>query len=178
MKQNIKQLVFSNDNFFRFFVKIIYRLQINKLVNNNMNIEKKYKKKVKMYWKQYGIIVNINWHKWYTASNGIADERYIPEDIFYTFIEPFYNNMAFKKAYEDKAFYNIWFPNIQKPFTIAKNINGDYYDDQLNLISEELFLERALNKKGLIVKASIESGGGRNIFFIDKNDHFTMKKSY
>jgi hypothetical protein len=87
------------------------------------------------YWRHYRRKPKLYWHKWYSSRNGIVDKRYIPEDIFYGFIIPFYNKMEFQKAYADKALHSIWFPDMKRPIVIAKNISGSFYNDEFSLMT-------------------------------------------
>ena len=48
------------------------------------------------YWKkQTGLKINTVWHDYYSSVNGIKDVRYVPENIYYAYIEPFYNRKDF-----------------------------------------------------------------------------------
>ena len=169
MKKVAKQAIrFINDNTLNLYLKLIYKWNIkNKLLKSSDTIKNTYKKDIQKYWRQFNVKVSTDWHKWYSSRNGIKDVRYIPEDIFYSIIEPFYNRVDFKQAYGDKSLHSIFFKEIKRPLTIAKNINGIFYDDSFNLISYENIINRCINVKQVVIKPTIDSGGGRNIFFID-----------
>ena len=48
------------------------------------------------YWKKKtGLKINTVWHDYYSSVNGIKDVRYVPENIYYAYIEPFYNRKDF-----------------------------------------------------------------------------------
>lgn len=43
-------------------------------------------------------------------------------------------------------------------------MSGVCYDDEFNLISEYEVIKRCMCKKKIVIKPTIESGGGRNVF--------------
>jgi len=166
IKNNIKNLL-ENRRFNK--MKKIYddRVQ-DEFLNADDHISKEYSNAIKRYWQQFGISINTDYHKWYTSRNGIEDPRYIPEDIFYLNIVPAYNNLDFADAFADKAYYNIYFPKVKKPVTYIKNINGFYYDDDFNPITKDKAIKLCSKSDKLIVKPTIESGGGKGIELIDR----------
>ena len=68
----------------------------------NFNLNNDLHNKIKTFWKKYGIKVNTLWFRAWISVNGIEDYRYIPEEIFYTFIEPKSNRKDLFIAYVDK----------------------------------------------------------------------------
>ncbi|MFD3155947.1 sugar-transfer associated ATP-grasp domain-containing protein [Haloimpatiens sp. FM7330] len=178
MKKVAKKIAqFVNRDCLNIYLKLYYKRQLrNKFLIKSDYIDDKYKKDIKQYWNQFSIKINNDWHKWYSSRNGIKDVRYIPENIFYCYIEPYYNRSDFCKAYEDKGLTNLWFPNIKRPRTIAKNMSGVCYDDELNPIFEEEIIKKCISREKIIIKPTIESGGGRNVCFIDSKDSCNIKQ--
>lgn len=148
--------------------KIHFLKKIHQLLkyNKTKSIDEGYKKDIRMFWNKYGVNINYNWHRWYSINNSLNDIMYISEDVFYLQILPFYNKLELRKAYEDKALLNVLFPNVKQPITIFKNINGIYYNDLFSIISLEESVARCRGKK-VIIKPSIDSGGGKNIHFVN-----------
>lgn len=136
---------------------------------NDFELSNEFKTKISTYWKQYEKINHI-WHKAYIATNGIEDVRYIPEDIFYKKIEPRLNRYDLYRSYSDKNIYDKNFSEFKMAKTICRNMNGENYDSEYNIItfrkSVELVAEFAQNNK-IVLKPSIETGGGRNVEVID-----------
>ena len=169
LKETIKNL--------KLFIILLYRLQMRfKLLKKSDKIEKVYKKEIKEYWKKFNLKPRLYWHKFYTSRNGIKDVRYIPEDYFFAYIVPYYNKLDLSKAYVDKAQYSRLFPDVKRPNTIAKNVNGFFYDDFFNPIEIEDVLNKCENYSRIIVKPTIESGAGKNIVFINEDDKDEMRK--
>src|SRR5699024_7857205 len=100
--------------------------------------------------------------------------------IFYTKIEPFFNNSEFSKAYSDKTLYDLWFNKSYLPNTILKNINGIMYNREMEIVSFSEIIEELSRYRKLIIKASIESGWGKNINVItyDNKEELKEKISY
>jgi hypothetical protein len=178
MKKLMKYILrFINEDCINIYLKFTYRNKIKRFLKSSDNLDQSFKLEIKYYWEKYNIKINTDWHKWYSSRNGLVDVGYIPEDLFYTIIEPYYNNIELYKAYSDKAIHNVWFPNVKKPVTLAKNINGLFYDDNLNLISYNEVIKRCLERDKIIIKPTIESGGSRNICFLNNKEDYDMEKT-
>lgn len=176
IKSNIKKVI---KNSLKLRERICYSKKIKNITSNfkdtYIDIDSKYEDDINMYFEKFNVRINKEWHKWYMNANSIKEVKYIPEDIFYCSILPFYNRLDFKKAYCDKGLYDIWFRNIKLPNTVFKNIGGIYYDKSFNVISRENAIKLSMNKN-LIIKPSIDSGGGRNIEFIDAKASDNLNK--
>lgn len=178
MKKVIKRLMhFINEDCLNLYLKYFYRWQLkHKLLKINDSIDNTYKEEIQNYWDQFNLKISTDWHKFYSSRNGLRDVRYIPEDLFYCVIEPFYNRVDFKEAYADKALYSIWFANVKRPVTIAKNMSGTIYDDDFRTITLEEVLTRCENKSRIIIKPTIDSGAGKNIVFINADSADEMRE--
>lgn len=120
--------------------------------------------KIKIFWGKFGFKVDTMWQQAYISVNGIEDHRYIPEDIFYIFIEPNLNRKDLYRAYVDKNNYDKVFAGFKIPRTILRNVNGKYYDgnyEKIKVVNINDFLKRAPGD--YIVKPSIESSGAKNV---------------
>ena len=136
------------------------------------NVDSAIKGKYKKLWSGFGYRVNTNWLKSYVSISGISDYRYIPENIYYSEIEPRLNNRAFSKSYTDKNNYHrILDNNILVP-VLFRSINGVFYTPDYQIIKNINNYFDSENKYGTyIIKPSIEGGGGRDVRKIE----FTSK---
>lgn len=134
-----------------------------RLVKGLPPLEAEHRHEVQEFWSQYGRLKSTAWHRFYSARNGIKSPKYIPEDIFYSKIEPYFNNLKFAGAYSDKALYATWFEGSKLPETLFKNVAGVFYDDQFRIIDRNQALQSMCGVEKVIVKATVESGGGKNI---------------
>lgn len=90
------------------------------------------KREIDSYWKQYGIrFRNYDWFQWYYGFTGIRSPKFIPKQIHVKMILAYYNNRAgnaFRCAYSDKNLLYDFFPDVNFPDPILKNIDGDFFD--------------------------------------------------
>lgn len=152
------------------FIKNIYYIfKVQSFTNGTKKIDNNYKNKVQKFWKKYSRFA-YKWHNIYTNSNNVESVKYIPENVFYTLIEPKLNRADLVLAYKDKNKYNVHFPNSKQPQTIIKNINGFFIDSNGKTLTKCSVLKRIENNSvEMIIKPSIDSGGGNDIDFISDN---------
>ena len=169
-RQNLKQTYFRLRNRLKYIsLKSIKRKEIRNIYANNQLLKEfrlndDLNNKIKLFWKRLGLRVNTMWQQAYISVNGIADHRYIPEDIFYIFIEPNLNRKDIYRAYVDKNNYDKLFPVIKTPRTILRNVNGKYYDGNYERVGRDTICGLLKKYPGdYIVKPSIDSSGGKNI---------------
>lgn len=107
---------------------------------------------------------DLSWHVAYAAASGIRDAMYIPENAFYLHLEPRVNPRATALLYSDKNMYDNLFAGAAAPTTLGRIINGRFFSKDYQLISAAELLEE-LRSSGdhVVVKPSVESGGGRNV---------------
>lgn len=119
--------------------------------------------------KHFGREVPTYWHQYLYSRNGLWSEKYIPASIYNSEIIHRLNKFQFRHAYVDKGFYDTLFPDINRPKTIVKNVNGYYYDDQHPLTEKEA-IERCSNLKEAIIKPSLGGTWGIGVKFIQSTD--------
>ncbi len=110
--------------------------------------------------------IKKNWIQWYVNTSGISSPDYIPESIFYSIIEPILNKKEFNLAYSDKNFYDLFYPGLIFPKTLLRNIDGDFYDfnyDPIPISDNKDLIKIFDGIESIIVKPSIDTGGGRNV---------------
>ena len=121
---------------------------------------------IKAYFKKhFGREVPIYWHQYLYSRNGVYSEKYIPASIYNSEIIYRLNKFQFRHAYVDKGFYDTLFPDINRPKTIIKNVNGYYYDDHNPLTLEEA-VERCCNLNEAIIKPTLEGTWGQGVKLI------------
>ena len=95
--------------------------------------------------------------------------NYVPESVYYSIIEPILNNMSLNKAYSDKNFYDLFYDRSLFPDTLLRCIDGVLMDEDYNKL-DILNLEN-LNFETIIVKPSLDSGGGKDVEFFKKEEN-------
>jgi hypothetical protein len=118
-------------------------------------------------WRNYRKRINRDWLDVYTAVSGKPDHRYVPEDIYYTEIEPRLNNKLFSKAWTDKNSYDLFLGGVVKmPGVVLRCINGVLYTaDFINAGRPEDYTSFDGDHKGrrLVIKPTMDSGGGKAV---------------
>lgn len=115
---------------------------------------------IKAYFKKhFGREVPTYWHQYLYSRNGLYSEKYIPASIYNSELLYRLNNNRFGLPYADKCFYDTLFPNINRPRTIIKNMNGCFFDS-CNPISEKNAEEICYNLDKVVVKPSLEGHWG------------------
>lgn len=154
-----------------FLVKKLYYYRLRyKYTLKTDSITPEFKKQVKQYWYQYTKKFKWHWHRYYSSRNGIYDVRYIPDDLYYTVIDQHFNNRKFGWGVNDKNYYQIWFPEVKQPETVVRRINGIFYDESYRIISLNKAIDLCLNNKSLVIKPSVDTGGGKGIIFWERTD--------
>lgn len=124
---------------------------------------------IKAFFKKHlGKEVPIYWHQYYYSRNGLYSEKYIPASVYVSNIIYRLNNYPMSLAYVDKGFYDTLFPDVNRPLTIIKNVNGFYYDDKKPLTKEEAIC-RCSNLKEAVIKPTVLGtwGAGVKLFHTD-----------
>ena len=88
-----------------------------------------YPQEVRAYWQvHYGKDVNPLWHIACANVTGKEDVRYLPNDIWFDEILPFFNKMSMHPAYSDKNLAEVILGRVDAPDTIVRRMHGQYYD--------------------------------------------------
>ncbi len=128
---------------------------------------KEQREKHEQLWKKLHRRVNQDWLAVYSAVSGRPDHRYVPEDIYYTEIEPRLNNKLFSKAWTDKNSYELILGDrVRRPEVVLRCINGVLYTpDFLPAGRPEEFagFSRELRGERLVIKPTMDSGGGKAV---------------
>ncbi len=135
----------------------------NKIKKIKISVDKKYKKEIKKFYKEYCRISPM-WHLFYSSCNGIKSVQYIPENIYYSKIEPYMNRKEFSKAIDDKCYYPEMFAyTIKRPRVILRNINGFLMNFEFEIISLGQAFKLCQYADKIVIKPSIDGTGGNNI---------------
>ncbi len=102
--------------------------------------------------------------------------EYLPENIYFSTIDPLLNNKQMAWGYAEKGRYARLFDIDNEPVSFLRNLNGLFFDYKGQLIQDpDGFMENALKTQSkILVKPPIESWGGRDIlvFKKDANDRW------
>lgn len=145
------------------------RKEFHKCVSGN-SLTYEQKKEIHDFWGRYASIDEI-FHEFYYEKTGVFSPKYIPDELWYTYIDAYYNDKNEAKAFDNKCYYDRYFPDVQMPRTVARRINGCWMNQRYERISN---IEEYLNsrKDEVFIKEAIESCGGHGVhcYGIDELD--------
>lgn len=175
----LRKIVDCGEKVSRFFAYDLQNKYYNFLFNRELNsfegindkLSKEYIKEIKDFWyKRYKTKVNLKWFAHYKHCFGEESVYYIPDNIFHSILEPYFNKDEYIKCMSNKNFFENWLPDLKHVNTIARNIKGIWYDSDYNKISIEQLLEILKRHSEIVVKPSVESAGGAGVKFISGID--------
>lgn len=157
-------------------VSRVYEKEISKIkLDNNYQLDQKIIKDHQLKWSRiYKKKVNPRWLLWYSQGTGKISADYVPENIYYTIIEPVLNNKEFQKSYSDKNFFDLFYPQGIFPETIIRNIDGYFFNKNytpLNLNNDKSLFNFLDGIDQFVIKPSLESGGGNNVKFFSLKEN-------
>ena len=116
-----------------------------------------------------GTTVPTYWHEYFYSRNGNFSVRYVPTCFYHKELIYRLNDYHFRHAYVDKCIFDVFFPDVNRPQTIVKNMNGYFYDAERPLTREEA-LERCHTIGQAIIKPSQEGMWGQGVNLLSAED--------
>ena len=148
--------------------------KLRTLGENIVPISKSQKEEILEFWKDFDVKIDFRWFDVYnTIKQSTAPLKYyIPHDIFYCYIDPFFSNVRKAQMYDDKNMYDLYFHDVLQPMTIARCKNGIYMDAGYKIIPFHEVIDKCVACQRVIIKPSVDSEGGHGIRFwdLEKND--------
>lgn len=117
-----------------------------------------------------GHSVPTYWHEYFYSRNENFSVKYIPTSFYHKEIIYRLNNFDFRHAYVDKGIFDVFFPDVNRPKTIVKNMNGYFYDAEKPLTKEDA-LERCQTIEQAIIKPSHEGMWGQGVKLLSSKDN-------
>jgi hypothetical protein len=173
------------DNFETFFVNLISNYIEKKNLNKYMTkdpIPKEFKQAYSDYWKKYTnrrtIRMGSRFAWYYASQNGILSPKYIPNTLYYTVIDQYYNSRKLGWGLSDKNFYSVLFSETPQPKTLCRRINGILLNNnyEQSTINEAMTL--ICSEEEVICKPTLESGSGWGIQFWNTEKQHDLISSF
>lgn len=155
---------------------------LHRNIAKDVSLSKMQQQEIKEFWAPYTKISN-DWALYYSAKNGNFDPRYIPNTLYYTKIDQYFNSRKLGYGFNDKNYYSKIFEDIPQPSVLVRKINGMLLDENYNRVTKENALKKIIDEDEVICKPSQETGSGRGIQFFTKGDskkvlEFLQDKDY
>jgi len=134
--------------------------------NTNANcLTKEQAAAAREYYAGYGKI-DLCSHNFYYEKTGQFHANYMPEDLHFCYIDPYYNHWREAVYMDNKCLYPRMFHGVRHPDTLAIRSNGFWYTGDYESISRQ-DLQALLEKEPeIVVKKAMGSEGGRGVFFV------------
>ena len=176
MKDKFFELVFKLYKIiYRLVTKATYIIITYRRCKNKPSLTKGEKKSICDFWKKYyGKKIPTYEYRWYKEKMGYADPRIIPDVIWHAVIEPAFVNLELEKGFQDKNYFDLILGS-NMPEVILRCVNGELLDRNYMPLTPERACSTLKSYEEVICKPSIESGGGRGIFFM-KNGQVSLDK--
>jgi len=107
--------------------------------------------------------VGDKWYRTYSLLCGRQSRDYIPEDIYYSVVEPLLNNAESRPFLANKGMYQLVWGSGMFPRNIVRNVSGFDYDESFRRVDGDGWTALLAVEEKVVVKPSLHSGGGRNI---------------
>lgn len=134
----------------------------------NFTLDSKQIAEIKKYYGRLNLLFDVSelFHTFYTEKTGIFDLKYIPDDIYYCYIDPYFNKWDKALVIDNKCLYPRLFAGVRQPEMVLTRVNGIWTDSDGVLCNKEKIKYIVKANEELVIKQANESEGGKNIFFI------------
>lgn len=167
-------------------VKVRYRLyNETKIIASHLKGHEKLsedqKRQIKNFYSKYFKVDNHTYtaHTYYLQKTGVFDIKYIPDPIWYAYIDPFFNNWTLDKYLDNKCYYTRMFPNVKMPKNVFYRLNNFWYDENDKIVTKEFVKQQILNSPtDLFIKnADAYFGCGSGVIYFNpkKTDFSTIE---
>lgn len=163
-------------DYFRFGRLKYNRKTLHEKLENNVSkpLTPSQKDNIKKVWKGLHPLTRDDW-KWFEVYNMISNdnelpiEYYIPDRIWYNYVDLFLSRPRRSYMYDDKNMYDLYFHDIPRPKTICRKQHGLFLDCNYRLLSEQEAIELCKEAHKIIIKQNQFSVGGKGIQFWTNN---------
>lgn len=173
-----------NERTSRINVKKRHKHYLKMLKQSNVEVRKlsaEQRKQIDEIYGKYGFKYGYDTHILAYSVTGKFDAEIMPVDLFRTLVQPVLNDVNYNIALSDKGYFELFMPDIKFPECYIKNIEGCFYDNSMNVITEEKARNIVMAEKEVVVKPTRESGSGKGVRLVNTSaeDPFSIhKKNY
>lgn len=115
------------------------------------------------YFERFGVRINPEYVAFYISTTGVFCPEYIPDDLYYCKIDPYFNNWGLAEFIDNKCYYSSIFPTVKQPNMLAYRMNGIWF-----INSEIGDLKTVLGRvsgHNAFIKQATESEGGHGVTY-------------
>lgn len=139
------------------------------------------------YWqKNYGKKIPDKWHRLYQSVNGQYAIDYVPEKLYTTVIEPYFNDRKYATILQDKSLVETLAKDsgCVVPKTIVVSSGDRLFDENRKPLSLSDAAKILSEAKSVVIKPTVGSSSGKGIVFyetlaeLDANDIVSVLKKF
>lgn len=151
-------------------IKKASRRAVKSSVKSSPPLTREQRKKIREFYRPYVSCLTTRYHKIYTSQSfhGFSVE-YIPDELFYTDIDRFYNDRQEARFIDNKCYYPQLFPHIRQPEIVAMHCGKCWYDSSGALILKEDVIKLIQQEPEVVIKKALNSEGGEGVRFVKGN---------
>lgn len=165
LKSSIKTLLI---NYKRFFVKHQWRQTVKKH-QTGFVLTASQKKEIDSIFMDYGKIT-YDFHKYYSGNTGKFFATYMPDDLYYNYVDRFYNDWEKATLFDNKCMYGKYFSGVLMPDTVLLKMNNMFFNADYELMTEDAAREALCREEEIFIKVATESDGGRGVFCLNGDE--------
>ena len=110
--------------------------------------------------------ISTAYHNYLKEKSGAFFREYIPENLYYSYIDPYFNNVKEARFLDNKCYYDFLFAGIAMPKTYLKRMNGMWFDAEGKVLDKEAVDALLQSCPSLFIKAATNSYGGKGVYFL------------
>lgn len=133
-------------------------------------------REIKQYWSKYVSDFDIIYHQYYAGLTGTVDKRLIPSDIYFSAVDPYFNNRALHDGICDKNYFELYFGKNHMPKSIVHVVDGIFLDSDYRIIDQNRAIQLLKEHSSFVAKAAMGSFGGGSIVFFEKDYEDALNK--
>ncbi len=118
------------------------------------------------YWRRFHPYYSLERIGFYTHATARFDPRYVPDDVFYVDVDPYFNDYRRCEALDDKNLYGLLFQDVPRAKTVVMRVNGQYLNRAYRAMSAQKAAQLCMCCSELVVKPANASCGGAGIAFV------------
>ncbi len=116
------------------------------------------------------------YHNFYYQTTGKFCVDYLPEELHYCYIDPYFNNWREAIIMDDKCYYRRMFTGVKQAEEVANRVGGMWFKGDYDPITRQELDSLLENEPEIVVKKAQGSEGGRGVFFVKGTDFATVEK--
>lgn len=114
-------------------------------------------------------------HNFYTEKTGKFHVDYVPDDLYYSYIDPYYNDWREARYADNKCMYHRLFAGVRQLQQIASRIGGLWFTGDYEPLSRQALDALLAQEPEIVVKKAMGSEGGKGVYFIKGTEFGTIE---